>query len=44
MEAISQMTFSKAFSWMKNICIPIKIPLKFVPKDPINIMELKILN
>ena len=35
MDAISQKTFSSAFSWMK-VKIPIKISLKFVPKGPIN--------
>ena len=34
MDAISQTTFSNAFSWMKMF--PIKISLKFVPKGPIN--------
>ena len=33
-DAISQTTFSSAFSW--NVWIPIKISLKFVPKGPIN--------
>ena len=34
--AISQMTFSSAFSWMKNVWILIEISLKFVPKGPID--------
>ena len=36
MAAFSQTIFSDAFSWMKNVCILIKISLKFVPKGPIN--------
>ena len=36
MAAISQTTFSNAFSWMKMFEFPIKISLKFVPKGPIN--------
>ena len=38
MDAISQTTFSSAFSCMKilNVWIPIWISLKFVPKGPIN--------
>ena len=36
MAAISQTTISKAFSWMKNIWILIKISLKFVPGGPID--------
>ena len=36
MGAISQTTFSNAFSWMKMLRISIKISLKFVPKGPIN--------
>ena len=35
-DAISQTTFSSAFSWMKNVWISINISLKFVPKGPIN--------
>ena len=36
MAAVSQTTFSNAFSWMKSLLIPIKISLQFVPKGPIN--------
>ena len=36
MAAISQMTCSSEFSWMKYICIWFKISLKFIPKGPIN--------
>ena len=38
MDAISQTTFSNAFSWIKmfELTILIKISLKFVPKGPIN--------
>ena len=37
MAAFLQMTFSSAFSWMKNfVCFVIKISLKFVVKYPIN--------
>ena len=36
MGAISQMTFSSAFSLNETFWIPIKISLKFVPKSPIN--------
>ena len=36
MDAISQTTFSSAFSWKKNVWFPIKISQKFVPKGPIN--------
>ena len=36
MVAISQTVFSVAFSWMKSFVFFIKIPLKFVPKGPIN--------
>ena len=36
MDAISQTTFSNAFSWNENIWISIKISPKFVPKGPIN--------
>ena len=36
MAAISQAAFSNASSWMKNFVISIQIPLKFVPKDPID--------
>ena len=36
MAAISQTTFSNAFSWRKNVRISFKISLKFVPKGPIN--------
>ena len=36
MDGISQTTFSDAFSRMKNMWISLKIPLKFVPKGPIN--------
>ena len=36
MDAISQTTFSSAFSWMKIFEFPIKISLKFVPKRSIN--------
>ena len=37
MAAISQTTFSNAFSWMKLFKILIKMSLKFLPKDVINI-------
>ena len=36
MDAISQTTFSGAFSCMKMFEIPIKNSIKFVPKVPIN--------
>ena len=36
MDAISQMTFWSAFSWMNFFLIPIGISLKFVPKGPID--------
>ena len=36
MAAISQTTFSNAFSIYENVWIPIKISLKFVPTGPIN--------
>ena len=36
MDGISQTTFSDAFSRMKKMWISLKIPLKFVPKGPIN--------
>ena len=36
MDAISQTTFSDAFSWMKNAWILLEISLKFVPKVQIN--------
>ena len=36
MAAISQTTLSKAPSWIKICKLSIKIPLKFVPKGPIN--------
>ena len=36
MDAISQTTFSSAFSWMKMFEISVKISLKFVPKGAIN--------
>ena len=36
MATILQTTFSIAFFFDKNVRIPIKISLKFVPKDPIN--------
>ena len=36
MNAISQTTISSAFFFNENVWIPIKIPLKFVPKGPIN--------
>ena len=36
MDAISQTTLWSAFSWMKNVWIPIEISLKFVPKGPID--------
>ena len=36
MAAISQTTFSIAFSWMKNVRILIEFSLKFGPKGPIN--------
>ena len=36
MDAISQTTFSSAFSWNENVWIPIKISLKFVPEGPMN--------
>ena len=36
MDAISQTTFSSAFSWTKMFEFMIKISLKFGPKGPIN--------
>ena len=36
MAAISQTTFSDAFSRMKNLCILIRISLKFVLRGPID--------
>ena len=36
MDAISQTTFSKAFSWVKMYEFRLKKSLKFVPKGPIN--------
>ena len=36
MDAISQMTFSSAFSWMKMFEFWLKFPLKFVLKSPID--------
>ena len=36
MYAISQTTFSSAFSWMKMFELRLKISLKFVPEDQIN--------
>ena len=36
MAAISQTTFSDAFSWMQIIWISINISLKFVPRDQID--------
>ena len=36
MDAISQTPFSNAFSWLKNVWIPIQISLRFVPKVLIN--------
>ena len=36
MDAISQTTFSSAFSWNENFWISIKMSLKFVPKGPNN--------
>ena len=36
MDATSQTTFSSAFFLNENVWFPIKISLKFVPKDPIN--------
>ena len=33
---ISQTTFSKTFSWMKNVRISIQFSFKFVPKRPFN--------
>ena len=40
MAAISHMTHSNAFSWMKTFCILIKISLKFVPNGPIDNKQL----
>ena len=40
MDAIFQMTFWNAFSWMK-LWISIKISLKFIPKGPINSLRLR---
>ena len=34
MAAISQMTFSNAFSWVKSLDVLTKISLKFVTKGP----------
>ena len=36
MDAISQTTFSNAFSWMKMLEYRLKSSLKFVPQGPIN--------
>ena len=40
MAAISHMTHSNAFSWMKTFCILIQISLKFVPNGPIDNKQL----
>ena len=36
MAAILQVMFWNAFFLSENVCISIKISLKFVPRDPIN--------